>query len=293
VKLSLLLVVVVVVGCAYDKARLVKRGGVYTNYPDTVDDEAVRRWKRSRNAMLLAPLEVAGGAAMIAAAFYGGSSPRAEESGSATGVGAAAEDLLGRLAIASVGGTLVLAGIGDLVLGAVDLVQPSPLVRDGLLIPPEYIDSIAPQRTPRFVIEMRNVVGSRGIGPDLGFGLAHWLNGRVRLRHGAIGNLRFWFGDRVAGGVTYEASIERAFGRERAGLYPKRSIGAYAGAGMWWNAEREDPMMPARVQRGPSIVGGLSVKLRGQRYQVGSRYTPGIDRYPSIDVSVGIELGGD
>src|SRR6185436_20422188 len=102
--------------------------------------------------------------------------------------------------------------------------------------------------------------------------------------HGASGVYLLGWSHGTLGGVTGETSVELAFGREGAGLYPKRSIGLYGGGGWLWSDEQ---------QQTPVAVGGVSFKLRFAQYRIGTMYTPGIERLPSINFDVRMEIGGD
>ena len=84
--------------------------------------------------------------------------------------------------------------------------------------------------------------------------------------------------------MSGETLIERAFGREGAGLYPKRSIGLYVGGG--WSFVEHGANVPV-------MRAGLSLTtMRGISYRLGTTYSPG-DKLPSIDFGTRFELRVD
>jgi hypothetical protein len=186
--------------------------------------------------------------------------------------------------LAAAGGALAFSGVGDGVLGAIDPLVGSPLVRGGRLVPVDEIDTVDPPTSPRFSIHSTSVIGTGGVGFDSGFGLSHWITSNVRLRHAASAELTLPFGtaDRrlIA---SAETSIERAFGREHAGLFPKQSIGLFVSGG--WAAIEDRPDAPV-------LRGGLAFSGRGYSYRLGTTYMAG-DRRPSVELGMRMELRTD
>jgi hypothetical protein len=273
-------------GCMYMRHNLDRgKDGTYANYPTTVEREYERRRTRRRHALIAAPIEILAGAAIVWLAFNAKSQPSDAE----TVPGAledAGKEILGRLVLAAIGGGAVIGGVGDGVLGLVDPLLGSPIVRDGKLVPADEIDALPPLRGPRFGLHATNVLSTDGIGADFGFGLAHWLSPTVRLRHAITGELTLPWGSSDRRFITSgEVLLERAIGgRTGAGLFPRRAIGIYA-AGGW--AAIED--------RSDAIVGraGLSFTAgTGFSYRLGTTYQRG-DRLPSVDLSIRAELRVD
>jgi hypothetical protein len=280
---GLLLGLVLLDGCIYTRGNLEVTKEGYKNYPSSIEAEQARRRRRRRNALIAAPLEIVGGLAITALAIYAPSSPSDADSTSGA-LADAGKELLGRLLLATGGMAIAVSGIGDGVLGATDPLFGSPLVRNGRLVPVDEIDTIAPPATPRFAIHSTTMIGTDGIGFDTGFGFSHWIGSNVRLRHAASAELTLPFdtADRrlIA---SAETSIERAFGRDHAGLYPKRSIGMYVAGG--WAAIEDRPDAPV-------LRAGLAFGGRSYSYRLGTTYMAG-DRRPSIDLGMRMELRTD
>lgn len=198
----------------------------------------------------------------------------------------AGKDVLGRLLIASIGGAIAISGVGDGVLGLTDPINRSALIRDRKLVSAADIDRIAPPRGPRFGLHLSSVLATDGVGTDAGFGFAHWITPTLRLRHALAAELTLPYhsADRrlIASG---EILLERAFGREHAGLYPHRAIGLYVGGG-WAAIEDGDDAPVARA--------GLAVNIgRGLTYRLGATVLPGSLRRPAIQLVVRYEVPGD
>jgi hypothetical protein len=282
--MRILLLLLALEGCVYSRANLHQGKDGYKNYPTSIEAEQQRRRTRRKHALIAAPIEIVGGLAITAAALYAKSQPS-----DAMSVGGqlsdAGKEVLGRLVAAAAGIALAGSGIGDGILGVIDPAFRSPIVRRGRLIPESEIDAIAPQRGPRFGFHATSVLGSEAVGTDLGFGLAHWVTPNVRLRHSATAEFGLlWGGDRDRRLlVSGETLVERAFGREAAGLYPKRSIGMYLGGG-WSFVENATDL--------PVLRAGLSLGLRWTSIRLGTTYAPG-DKLPSIELGTRIELRVD
>nr|MDQ3368832.1 hypothetical protein [Myxococcota bacterium] len=119
---------------------------------------------------------------------------------------------------------------------------------------------------------------------DTGVGLAHWLTPELRLRHAVSAELTLPYrtADRRLV-ISGETMLERAFGRERAGLYPRRSIGLYLGGG--WAAIEDGADRPV-------LRGGVMFGTRGLSYRLGTTYAPG-DRIPAFELGLRSELRVD
>ncbi|MBA3820962.1 MAG: hypothetical protein H0X17_18895, partial [Deltaproteobacteria bacterium] len=248
----LVMVVLLVQGCVYAGGNLAhSRKSGYTNYPSSIEAEHERRKRRRRRALIAAPIEIAAGLAITALALYAPVKP--SDADSTTGALAdAGKEVLGRFLAATAGTAIALSGVGDGFLGLVDPAFRSPLVRAGRLVPAAEIDALAPPRGPRLDLHATSVIGTAGVGADTGIGLAHWITPALRLRHAVSAELTLPFrsADRRLV-ISGETVIERAFGRERAGLYPRRSIGLYLGGGWAAIEDREDlPVLRAGVMVG-------------------------------------------
>lgn len=274
-------------GCLYARGSLRGDGPAYANYPDSVEAERVRRAKRRKLALLGGPIEIAAGVGLTALALYAPAAPDDDgDSSVVDNLGDAGKEALGRLALALIGTSLVSSGVGDTVLGATDPLFDSPLVRDGALVSADEIDRVAPARGPRLGFHATETVSLRTIGADVGLGLAHWLGSSVRVRETAVGGYDLpWRRD--DGGMRYslggDLAVERAFGRRHAGLYPVRSVGAFAGAA-WTRVEGLDRAI---------VRGGLLTQLRTMQLRLGATYIPGHDRYPTFELGLRRELEVD
>jgi hypothetical protein len=272
-------------GCFYVRGSLDRGKQGYTNYPATIADEHARRAHRRKMALIAAPLELLGGTAIAALAIYGGSASAPPDNESVLGgLSAAGKELAGRLLMASVGGSIAISGIGDAVLGATDGAFASPLIRDGALIDAAHIDSISPFRSLHLDLHSASVMSTRGVGCAFGFGLPRWISDTVRLRPTVNGEVRVGYaGHDQRGLLTGELELDRAFGREHAGLYPHGAIGAYAGGGWAWGGTGAAPV--AR--------GGLAATFGIQQHRLGVSQLIGVERLPSIELAVRIVLRAD
>jgi hypothetical protein len=282
------LVVTLLPSCIYSSKNLEQDRAVgYKNYPASIEAERERRRSRRKWALIGGPIEIVGGAALAALALYAPVTDDMDpDDGVVDDLGDAGKELAGRLLLASIGLAAVGSGVGDIFLGATDPAFGSPLIRDGVLVPADRIDHIPPQRTPRIAVFTSSMIGSRSLGPELGVGLFHWVSPRVRLTYAAVGSLGLrWAGDHAQiGGVGGDITAELAFGREHAGLYPKRAIGLFAGSG-WVRTDGVDY---------PSIAGGLQFRPRALgAFRIGTSYVPGLDRYPAIEFTVRVDLRND
>ncbi|HEY5944374.1 MAG TPA: hypothetical protein VIV40_02740 [Kofleriaceae bacterium] len=272
-------------GCMYMHGNLEqKKDGTYTNYPADVAAEHARRKTRRRNALIAAPLEIVGGAGLTALALFAKSTPMDDGDDSITdNLGDAGKEIAGRILLAGIGGAGMLGGVGDLVFAAADPMHGSPLVRDGELVKADRIDVIEPDRSPWLTVHMTNVIGTHAVGGELGFGFAHWLDSRIRLRHAVSGTFGFAWDRTTQAGVTAETNVQLAFGRRGGGLYPRNAIGVYGGGGWVWTTARDAPV----------AIGGISYDMGITTIRLGTRYAAGVDRYPSIDLGTQIEFGSD
>jgi hypothetical protein len=282
---GLLLSLVVLDGCIYARGNLEITSTGYKNYPSSLEAEHARRSRRRRNALIAAPLEIVGGLALAALAIYAPSNPADSDSDSpSSAIADAGKELLGRLLLATGGMAIAVSGVGDGVFGALDPLLGSPLVRDGALVPADQIDTVAPSATPWFTIHGTSVIGTDGVGFDMGAGFSHWIGSNVRLRHAASAELTLPFhsaDQRLI--ASAETSIERAFGRERAGLYPRKSIGVYVAGG--WAAIEDRPDAPV-------MRGGVAFSSHGYSYRLGTTYMAG-DRRPSVELGMRMEIRTD
>lgn len=280
---AIVLVLLSLQGCIYSLGNLDRTKTGYKNYPTSIEAEQARRHRRRRNALIAAPLEIVGGLAIAALAIYAPSSP----SDADTTTGAledAGKELLGRLLLAALGTGIAISGVGDGALGAIDPAMSSPLVRNGALVPADQIDTIDPPSAPRVGIHVSNMLGTDGIGIDAGVGFAHWIGSTVRLRHSASAELTLPWGSADRRLIaSAETQVERAFGREHAGLYPKYSLGLYVAAG--WAAIEDRPDVPV-------LRGGISIGLHGYSYRIGTTYMAG-ERRPSIELGLRSEIRTD
>jgi hypothetical protein len=282
--LRILILLTVLDGCVYSTSNLHQGKAGYKNYPTSIEAEHHRRSSRRKWALIAAPLEIVAGAAIAYAAV------KAPSSGSdAMTVGGQLEDagkeLLARAIIAGIGGALAVSGVGDGILGATDPAFHSPIIRHGKLIPESEIDKIPPPAGPHLGFHTTSVIGSIGPGADLGFGIAHWVTPTIRLRHSASAEgEQSWHGDNRRLVLQGETLVERAFGREAAGLYPKRALGLFVGGG-WSMLQHGEDL--------PTMHGGLSfTQNRSISYRLGTSYSPG-DRLPSLDFGMRMELRVD
>ncbi len=272
--------------CIYTRANVSQnRNGAYSDYPSSVENDRERRASRRKWALIASPLEILGGVGLAALALYAPATHMDDGDESVTdNLGDAGKEIAGRLVLAGVGGALVASGVGDAVLGLTDPLRPSPYVRDGSLVAADHVDGLAPLSGPRVDLHIANSLGTHGVGGGAGLGLAHWIHDSVRLRHSVSGEFRRGFGDRgLEGGVTFDVNAQLAFGRRMGGLLPKKAVGLYAGSGVWWTA-----MGPA-----PIASGGVSLDLAFGQYRLGTTYVPGVDRLPSINFDLRLEIGGD
>ena len=199
-------------------------------------------------------------------------------------LGDAGKEIAGRILLAGIGTGIAFSGVGDAVLGLTDPLRPSPYVRKGSLVPADQVDHLAPPRGARVDFHVANSLGTHGVGASAGLGLAHWIHERIRLRHSVAGDYRNGFGDRgISRGVSYETNAQFALGRRQGGLLPTKALGLYAGTGVWWTDK-----VPA-----PVAMGGLSLDLAFGQYRLGTTYMIGVDRLPSINLDIRMEIGGD
>jgi hypothetical protein len=235
--------------------------------------------------LIAAPLEFVVGAGLAALALFAKSSPPDDGDDSIVdNLGDAGKEIAGRALMAGIGCAAVLGGFGDLIFGVTDPLHKSPLIRDGALVTADQIDVIEPLRSPRLTFHSESKLGTQTLGVALGFGLAHWVSDRVRLRHSVSGVYLLGWTKRTLGGATGETSVELAFGRKDAGLSPKRSIGVYGGGGWLWTDDDKQT---------PVAQGGVSFNVRFAQYRIGTQYTPGLERYPGVTMDVRMEVGGD
>ena len=272
-----LVLLVAASGCVYTRGNIHRSKTGYDNYPTSVEAEYERRKTRRRHALIAAPLEIIGGAAITYLAIFGASSPSMAES--VPGVLAdAGKELLARLLFASAGAAITISGVGDGLLGAIDPAFDSPLVRDGRLVSPTEVDALAPPRAPRFVFQSGIGIAEYGVGGEVAMGLSHWVSSSLRLRYAALAQFTtMWHSAdrRLLGGG--EMVIEHAFSREHLGLYPSKSLGLYLAGGWAAIEDRTDV---------PMGRGGLELGLgRGMSYRLGAAYSSG-DRRPQLEFSM-------
>lgn len=272
--LALSLVVSLLAGCVYMKSSVdLKAHGVYENYPTSLEADRERRAKRRKYALIAAPIEIAIGAALGAAAIYGKSEPSMSDTTSGA-LADAGKDVLGRMLLVMAGGALAISGVGDGVLGAVAPLMPNSLVRDGALVPADQIDKLPPPTTIRPTLEDAVQLGARGAGGNLALGVSRWMTPTVRLNGSAVGEfVAPWHTADMRGSLYGQVEIERAFGREYLGVYPRSSIGLY---GIWGGTGQQDRDHAS----GPIVGGGVSLRLRYATYRAGVTYIPGIDTHP-------------
>ncbi len=274
-------------GCLYASGSLSQGQAGYRNYPTTVAEEQARRAHRRRLALLGGPLEIVGGVGLATLALYAPITQADDGDDSITdNLGDAGKELLGRLVLATIGLSVATSGVGDTVLGATDPAFASPLVRHGELVGADRIDLLAPAPGPRLGFHASQALSTYGVGADAGIGLGHWIGASVRIREAITGGweLGFRAADRdVRYALGGDVTIERAFGRRHAGLYPARSIGVYGG-GSWTRIDDRD--------RG-AVRGGLAGTLRAVQVRVGASFIPGLDRGPTFEVGFRRELEVD
>ncbi|MBK9035728.1 MAG: hypothetical protein IPL61_31510 [Myxococcales bacterium] len=269
-------------GCLYSRNALERHGDGYRNYPATVAAEQARRHDRRRLALLGGPLEVIVGAGLAALVLYAPIKNTSDSESVTDQLGDAGKELAGRALLGTVGLAVAMSGVGDLVLGATDGLFASPIVRDGALVPADQIDALAPAPGPRLTFHGVQLVSDREIGTGLGLGVALWPTARLRARAAVTGELTLGWRDRSThGGLVGELALERAFGRERVGLYPRAALGAYV-AGGWSRADADRPVVRA----------GLLGTVRAMQLRLGAGYQPG-DRRPSIEFAIQRELRVD
>ncbi|MCE9574147.1 MAG: hypothetical protein K8W52_13455 [Deltaproteobacteria bacterium] len=270
--------------CVYSRGAIGHNAAGYTNYPATLADEHARRSKRRRHALIAAPIELVGGTAITALALFAPSSPEPGTDDSVTaGLAAAGKELVGRLVLASVGGAIALGGVGDAVLGATDPLFASPVVRDGELIDADHIDLLPPPRAPRLDVHSSQELSLQGWRSGLGVGVAHWISDTLRMREAVTGELGQGFGPlAVRGFVTGEVELERAFRRERLGLYPRTALGIYGGGGYSWAARHDAPL----------VRGGISFTRHLVQYRLGVSQLVDVRR-PTIELAFRYVLPAD
>lgn len=282
--LRILVALTLLDGCIYSVQNVRHGKSGYEDYPTTIVGEHHRRSTRRKWALIGSPLEIATGIALGYIAVYANSGPSHATTVSGQ-VSDAGKEALARAFMLGAGLGLVGSGIGDGVLGAIDRAFSSPYVRNGKIVPESQIDTIDPPPGPRLAFHGTSVIGTQGVGADVGFGLAHWITPTIRLRHSASAEADLeWDRDhdrRLA--ISGETQVEYAYGREGAGLYPKTSLGLFAGGG--WSMLQHGKDLPL-------MRGGLSFGLHSMSIRLGTSYSPG-DRRPSFDVGTRIELRVD
>jgi len=273
-------------GCVYMRQSVqptTPDKGSYENYPSSLEANAERHAKRRKYALIAAPIEIALGTAIAAAAIYGKSEPSMSESPSGA-IADAGKDLLGRLLLVLVGGAVVTSGVGDGILGAIEPALPDSMVRNGKLIPKEEIDATPPPTSWRPAFEIGNGISARGVEASLGLGASRWLTPKVRMQLLAVGDgILGWHSSDKRGSVVGQAEIERAFGREYLGLYPKVSLGLYAFSGATAIQDRHG-------ENGPIVGGGLQLRRNTVQMAAGVSYIPYVDEHPMFGVRMGAAL---
>jgi hypothetical protein len=283
--LAVLLAASLLSGCVYmrESVQPTRKGSVYENYPTSLEANQERRAKRRKYALIAAPLEVMLGAGLAAAAIYGKSEPSMSESPSGA-IADAGKDLLGRLLLVMIGSAVMVSGVGDGVLGVLEPALPDSIVRDGKLVPKETIDSLSPPTTWRPALEVGNSISARGVGGSISLGASRWLTPTVRTQALVVGEgIMGWHSADERGSVVGQLEIERAFGREYLGLYPRYSLGMYAFSGATGIQDRDG-------ENGPILGGGLSMRLRYVSYGAGVSYIPYVDEHPMFGVRFGAAL---
>ena len=275
---------VVTASCLYTRGNIApKKGGGYEDYPSSVPEEHERRRTRRRHALIAAPIEMVGGVALAALAIYGKSAPSQSSDSVTSNLADAGKQALGRILLASGGLAIATMGLGDAIYGLADPLLGSPIVREGHVVPESEIDTVDPDRGARLGFHVTNSIGTRGVGGDLGVGLAHWATPHVRLRYAAIGTLMTPYdASGVQLGAGGEITAEHAGRRRALGTLPAFSIGTYGG-GLWSKIEG--------ASRG-IVRGGLFVTHGSEQFRLGSSYVVR-DKLPSIDLSIRYELSGD
>jgi hypothetical protein len=224
--------------------------------------------------LIAAPIEIALGAGITALALYARSQP--PESDSVSGrLEEAGKDALTRLLFASIGMAGVVGGLGDLTLGALDGLAPSPFATgEGTgrrLLTLEEIAEGPPLRSLQLDAHGRMQATLRGTESQLGIGAFHWLGRRVRLRHSlSLGaGARF---ENQADGTTlsaaYELRVDLALGRHKLGRYPRSSI-----FGNWRT--------------------GLGVSRNETLFMLGVSKIEGFDRSSAIEFGVGMDFSAN
>jgi hypothetical protein len=270
-------------GCLYTRRTLVPDpAGGYQNYPESVEAEEARRRARRRAALIGGPIEIVGGAAIAALMLYAPAGPPPDDGDDSVtdNLGDGVMDLLARAALATAGVTIATSGVGDVALGLSDPAFASPLVRAGRLVPADEIDRLPPARGPRLTFHATNHLSLRAAGAEVGVGLGHWVGRAVRLRETLGGSWDVDFGDDRATlrhALGGDVTVERAFGRRHAGLYP-------TGGASW-----------TRVDEGDHAVlrGGLMLTVGAVRVRLGAVMVAGRDRTPTVELGVRRELETD
>lgn len=276
---------VVLPGCFYAAGSLGHGKSGYERYPGSVEEEAARRATRRRRALIAAPLELVGGLGLAALALY--SPIEASDDGDDSvidNLGDGAKEIVGRVALASIGLAAAGGGIGDAVLGATDPLVASPLVRGGALVPADQIDLLAPAPGPRLDVHAGQGLSLRAFSADAGLGMFTWLGPRWRLRTAAsfaVG-MRFQGEDSREAGATADLGLERAFGRTHAGLYPQHSLGLFAGGGYAWGEASDHALVRA----------GLTTALGLTTLRLGTVWSPD-ERTPTVEAVLRRELAVD
>lgn len=276
-------------GCLYmqESVQLKHRPDRYENYPTTLEANAERRAKRRTHALIAAPIELAVGTLLLAAAKYapGGSAmsePSSEPMSYSWTDGFGGGEAVWRVLVGSLGLTAFVSGVGDTVGGLASPLLPNSLERDGKLVDASEIDHMPPPTTLRPTVGMDLLLSVRGFGGDVSFGMSRWLTPSVRLNGNVVGEWVFPFSEDVRGSLYGQVEIERAFGREYLGLYPRHALGIYAFAG------------PSVVQDhdadGAILGGGLSARLSLFRYRAGISFIPHVDDKPMFCFSMGGDL---
>lgn len=275
-------------GCLYASRNIDRDpAGGYKNYPASVEAEQARRAHRRKVALIGGPIELVGGAALTALALYAPSAPDDDGDDSVTdNLGDAGKDVLGRLALAMIGSSVAVSGVGDTVLGLTDPAFDSPLVRHGRLVAEDEIDLVAPPAGPRLGFHATDTLSLRATGAEAGLGLGHWLGRHVRVREAIGGGWEIDFGDDRKG-LRYtlggDLTIERASSRRHLGLYPRSAYGVFAGAS-WTRIDDRDRAV---------VRGGLTAVFGGSQLRLGAVYVPGRDDVPTIELGIRRELETD
>ena len=141
---------------------------------------------------------------------------------------------------------------------------------------------LAMAQRPAF--EVANGISARGIEGSIGLGASRWLTPTLRTQLLVVGDgIMQWHSSDRRGSVAGQAEIERAFGREYLGLYPRYSLGLYAFSGATAIQDRHG-------ENGPIVGGGLQLRMRSLQYSAGVSYIPYVDEHPMFGVRFGSAL---